>query len=107
VADRVEESELLEAMGQVHEQSTFLDGVTTPVLFGSAVLNFGVRQLLDTLLSLAPARRRGPTCRAAPRRWTSRSARSSSRSRPGWTPRTATGWPTSGSAPASSSAAPW
>jgi peptide chain release factor 3 len=50
----VEECELLEAMGQVHEQSTFLDGVTTPVLFGSAVLNFGVRQLLDTLLSLAP-----------------------------------------------------
>jgi peptide chain release factor 3 len=28
--------------------------VTTPVLFGSAVLNFGVRQLLDTLLELAP-----------------------------------------------------
>jgi peptide chain release factor 3 len=50
----VEESELLEAMGQVHEQSTFLAGVTTPVLFGSAVLNFGVRQLLDTLLELAP-----------------------------------------------------
>jgi peptide chain release factor 3 len=50
----VEECELLEAMGQVHEQSTFLDGVTTPVLFGSAVLNFGVRQLLDTLLELAP-----------------------------------------------------
>ncbi len=50
----VEESELLAEMGQVHEQSTFLDGVTTPVLFGSAVLNFGVRQLLDTLLELAP-----------------------------------------------------
>ena len=50
----VEESELLAEMGQVHEQSTFLDGVTTPVLFGSAVLNFGVSQLLDTLLALAP-----------------------------------------------------
>ncbi len=50
----VEESELLEAMGQVHEQSAFLGGITTPVLFGSAVLNFGVRQLLDTLLELAP-----------------------------------------------------
>ena len=42
----------------------FLAGVTTPVLFGSAVLNFGVRQLLDTLLELAPppgapARRQG------------------------------------------------
>ncbi len=50
----VEESELLDAMGQVHDQATFLSGVTTPVLFGSAVLNFGVRQLLDTLLELAP-----------------------------------------------------
>jgi peptide chain release factor 3 len=50
----VEESELLEAMGQVHDQAAFLSGRTTPVLFGSAVLNFGVRQLLDTLLVLAP-----------------------------------------------------
>ena len=50
----VEESELLDAMGQVHDQASFLAGVTTPVLFGSAVLNFGVRQLLDTLLELAP-----------------------------------------------------
>ena len=50
----VEESELLDAMGQVHDQAGFLSGVTTPVLFGSAVLNFGVRQLLDTLLDLAP-----------------------------------------------------
>jgi peptide chain release factor 3 len=50
----VEESELLEAMGQVHDQEAFLTGRTTPVLFGSAVLNFGVRQLLDTLLALAP-----------------------------------------------------
>ncbi len=63
----VEESELLEAMGQVHEQSTFLAGVTTPVLFGSAVLNFGVRQLLDTLLSLAPAPGPRPDVEGEPR----------------------------------------
>jgi peptide chain release factor 3 len=50
----VEESELLEAMGQQHDQEAFLAGTTTPVLFGSAVLNFGVRQLLDVLLALAP-----------------------------------------------------
>jgi peptide chain release factor 3 len=50
----VEESELLEATGQTHDQQGFLEGKTTPVLFGSAVLNFGVRQLLDTLLELAP-----------------------------------------------------
>src|SRR3712207_256364 len=38
----VEEVELLAASGQDHEQSLFLDGVTTPVLFASAVSNFGV-----------------------------------------------------------------
>jgi peptide chain release factor 3 len=50
----VEEVELLEASGQDHEQSLFLDGVTTPVLFASAVSNFGVGALLDTLVDLAP-----------------------------------------------------
>jgi len=63
----VEESELLEAMGQVHEQSTFLGGITTPVLFGSAVLNFGVRQLLDTLLELAPPPGPRPDVEGTPR----------------------------------------
>ncbi len=63
----VEESELLEALGQVHEQSTFLDGITTPVLFGSAVLNFGVRQLLDTLLALAPPPGPRPDLQGTPR----------------------------------------
>ncbi|SDE58099.1 bacterial peptide chain release factor 3 (bRF-3) [Blastococcus fimeti] len=51
----VEEVELLEASGQDHDQSLFLDGVTTPVLFASAVSNFGVGALLDTLVDLAPA----------------------------------------------------
>jgi peptide chain release factor 3 len=51
----VEESELLAATGADHEQSLFLDGVTTPVLFASAVSNFGVGALLDTLVGLAPA----------------------------------------------------
>ena len=63
----VEETELLEALGQVHEQSTFLDGVTTPVLFGSAVLNFGVRQLLDTLLEVAPPPGPRPDVQGVPR----------------------------------------
>jgi peptide chain release factor 3 len=50
----VEEVELLEATGADHEQSLFLDGVTTPVLFASAVSNFGVGALLDTLVEMAP-----------------------------------------------------
>ncbi len=51
----LEESELLEVDGATHDQAAFLAHRTTPVIFGSAVLNFGVRQLLDLLLEIAPA----------------------------------------------------
>jgi peptide chain release factor 3 len=51
----VEEVELLAATGADHEQSLFLGGVTTPVLFASAISNFGVGALLDTLVDLSPA----------------------------------------------------
>jgi len=51
----VEESDLLSATGADHDQESFLRHRTTPVLFGSAVLNFGVRQLLDLLLEISPA----------------------------------------------------
>ncbi len=50
----VEESELLSISGADHDEQEFLAGRTSPVIFGSAVLNFGVRQLLDTLVDLAP-----------------------------------------------------
>ena len=50
----VEESELLSISGADHDEPEFLAGRTSPVIFGSAVLNFGVRQLLDTLVDLAP-----------------------------------------------------
>ncbi len=49
-----EECELLSADGGDHVQEAFLRGETTPVLFTSAALNFGVNQLLDTLVRLAP-----------------------------------------------------
>ena len=48
-----------------------------------------------------------PDADGAARPLTSRSAPSCSRCRPAWTPRTATGWPSSASARASSSAAWW
>ncbi|KGH43324.1 peptide chain release factor 3, partial [Modestobacter caceresii] len=51
----VEEAELLVASGADHDQETFLAGYSTPVLFASAVSNFGVAALLDTLVDLAPA----------------------------------------------------
>jgi peptide chain release factor 3 len=51
----VEESELLSADDADHDQEAYLDHRTTPVLFAAAVLNFGVRHLLDVLVELAPA----------------------------------------------------
>jgi peptide chain release factor 3 len=47
----VEEAALLD---ELHEPS-FRAGRSTPMLFGAAVLNIGIRQLLDTLVELAPA----------------------------------------------------
>jgi peptide chain release factor 3 len=50
-----EEADLLAATAGEHDQELFLSGVTTPVLFASAVSNFGVGALLDVLVDLAPA----------------------------------------------------
>ena len=54
-ADAVEESDLLASDGSDHDQELFLSGFTTPVLFASAISNFGVAALLETLVELAPA----------------------------------------------------
>lgn len=50
-----EEVELLAADGALHDQELFLDCTTSPLIFASAMLNFGVHQILDTLCALAPA----------------------------------------------------
>jgi peptide chain release factor 3 len=50
-----DESRLLDAEGQTHDQELFLAAATTPVLFGAAVLNIGIGRLLDVLVSHAPA----------------------------------------------------
>ncbi|MGY1716631.1 peptide chain release factor 3 [Geodermatophilus sp. SYSU D01106] len=50
-----EEVELLDETSGAHDQELFLSGETTPVLFASAVSNFGVAALLDVLVDLAPA----------------------------------------------------
>ncbi|MGO1464590.1 MAG: GTP-binding protein, partial [Candidatus Corynebacterium faecigallinarum] len=49
-----EEAELLAADGAVHDQELFLECTTSPMIFASAMLNFGVHQILDTLCALAP-----------------------------------------------------
>ena len=51
----VEEAELLAADGAVHNQELFEQCVTSPLIFASAMLNFGVHQILDTLCAIAPA----------------------------------------------------
>jgi len=49
-----EELDLLEAIGADHDQKTFEEHETTPVLFGAALPNFGVATLLNVMVDLAP-----------------------------------------------------
>ncbi|MGH8912728.1 MAG: peptide chain release factor 3 [Acidimicrobiia bacterium] len=48
------ELDLLAAIGADHDQERFLAGDTTPMFFGSALWNFGIRLLLDALVDLGP-----------------------------------------------------
>jgi peptide chain release factor 3 len=56
-----EELELLAMTGADHDQAAFLAATSTPVLFGAAVANLGVRQLLNILVELAPPATARPT----------------------------------------------
>ncbi|HVV19873.1 MAG TPA: peptide chain release factor 3 [Pseudonocardiaceae bacterium] len=50
----VEEADLVRDSGGQFDLDRFHTGSATPVLFGAALANFGVRQLLDLLVELAP-----------------------------------------------------
>ena len=50
-----EDLELLDGAANPFELGEFLKGNQTPVFFGSAINNFGVRELLDTFLEITPA----------------------------------------------------
>ncbi len=50
-----EELELLAEAGNPFDKARYLNGELTPVFFGSAVNNFGVRELLNAFVDLAPA----------------------------------------------------
>lgn len=50
-----EELELLTEIGAEIDMPSFLAGESSPVLFGAALPNFGVRRLLDAMCELAPA----------------------------------------------------
>jgi len=61
-ADRLREDlELLSGASDPFDYQQFLKASQTPVFFGSAINNFGVRELLDAFVELAPA----PGCREA------------------------------------------
>ncbi len=62
--DLREEVELLEGAANPFEKDHYLRGNQTPVFFGSAINNFGVQELLDCFVELAP----GPGPRAADNR---------------------------------------
>jgi peptide chain release factor 3 len=53
-AQAKDELELVEGASPAFEMQAFLDGQQTPMLFGSAINNFGVREVLDALVDLAP-----------------------------------------------------
>lgn len=50
-----EDVELLEGAANPFELKHYLSGSQTPVFFGSAVNNFGVKELLDAFVDMAPA----------------------------------------------------
>ncbi len=49
------EAELVRAAGTAFDRDGFLAGRQTPVFFGSAINNFGVKEVLDALVDFAPA----------------------------------------------------
>ncbi|MBL0917619.1 MAG: peptide chain release factor 3 [Hydrogenophaga sp.] len=53
-AQAKDELELVAGASPAFEEQAFLEGHQTPMLFGSAVNNFGVREVLDALVDLAP-----------------------------------------------------
>jgi peptide chain release factor 3 len=106
----IESMELATGASPAWDHAAFLAGRQTPVFFGSGVNNFGVMEVLDALVDLAP-RAAAPHQLAGSQqssRWYARSSRtttplpaSCSRCRPTWTRRTATGSPSCACAPAS------
>ncbi len=56
-----EDVELLEGAANPFELRHYLKGSQTPVFFGSAINNFGVKELLDAFVEMAPAPTSRPT----------------------------------------------
>jgi len=50
-----EDVELITGIYPPFDRDDYLSGAATPVFFGSAINNFGVRELLDSLVAIAPS----------------------------------------------------
>lgn len=55
IADFREEVELVRGASHEFDHEAYLRGEMTPVLFGSAINNFGVQEILDALVEYAPS----------------------------------------------------
>ena len=55
IATLDEEIELVEGAGTEFDRDAYLAGSITPVFFGTALRNFGLRELLDAFVEMAPA----------------------------------------------------
>lgn len=54
-ADKLrEDAELIEGVYEPFSNDLYLDGYLAPVFFGSAINNFGIQELLDTFIQIAP-----------------------------------------------------
>ncbi len=56
-----EDVELIEGVYEPFSQKRYLEGDLAPVFFGSAVNNFGVKELLDTFITISPPPGSRPT----------------------------------------------
>src|SRR5690606_21373856 len=55
LSEAQQEIDLIAGATPAFAQEAFLAGRQTPVFFGSAINNFGVREILDALVDLAPS----------------------------------------------------
>jgi peptide chain release factor 3 len=53
-AQLAEDAELIDGVYGHFDAAPYLEGKTAPVFFGSAINNFGVKELLDTFIEIAP-----------------------------------------------------
>lgn len=61
VAKLREDVEMVRGVCPAFDRQLYLEGIQTPVFFGSAINNFGVRELIDGLVAYAPSPRQQPT----------------------------------------------